>query len=114
MRRAIAAGLAAVLVAASGCAGPDAAARELLAALGVYAETIEKKDPPERQRAAFDRARTALDKFQKLPADEQQRMTARHAADFQRARERFEAARRTQVLEGGAEPLDVLEGVSFK
>ncbi len=46
-----------VLTAAAGCGGPDVATKELLAALGQYSETIEKKESPDRQRAAFDRGR---------------------------------------------------------
>ena len=112
MKRVVALGLVGVVLGSiTGCGGPDVAAKELLAALGVYAETIEKNDPPERQRAAFDRGRTALDKFQKLSKEDQERMVKKYDADFKRARERFEAAKRAQVLEGGAEPLDVLEGV---
>ena len=112
MNRVVALGVVCVALAGvSGCGGPDAAVKELLLALSAYTETIEKKDSPERQRAAFDRGRTALDKFQKLSADDQERMTKKYESDFKRARERFEAAKRAQVLEGGGEPLDVLEGV---
>lgn len=114
MSRAVALGVVCVVLAGvSGCGGPDVAARELLLAVNAYAETIEKKDSPERQRDAFDRGRTALSKFQKMSTDEQERMTKKYESDFKRARDRFEAAKRAQVLEGGGEPLDILEG-AFK
>lgn len=101
------------LAAATGCGGPDVTTKELLAALGQYSEAIEKKESPDRQRAAFDRARTALEKFQKLDKGKQDEMLKKYDADLQKARARFEAAKRQYVLEGGSEPLDVLEG-AFK
>lgn len=112
MKRAARVGVVGIaLFAAVGCGTtPDSATRELLVSLAQYAEAIEKKEPPDRQRAAFDRARAAREKFQKLTAGEQDKMREKYDKDFQRARTRFEAARRQYVLEGGAEPLDVLDG----
>lgn len=111
MKRAVVLGFVGVVLAAvAGCGGPDSATRELLVSLAQYSEAIEKKEPPDRQRAAFDRARGALEKFQKLTAGEQDGMRKKYDKDFQRAQTRFEAAKRQYVLEGGTEPLDVLDG----
>jgi hypothetical protein len=112
MKRFVALGfVGAVLLSITGCGGPDVVMKELITHLNVYAETIEKKDPPERQRAAFDRGRTTLDKFLKLSREEQDRMVKKYDSELRKARDRFDAARKAQVLEGGTEPPDVLEGV---
>lgn len=109
MKRLVALGLCVILASVAGCGGPDLVVKELIANANVYAETIEKKDPRERQDAAFERVRASLDKFDKLNKDEQERAVKRNESDLRKAKERIDAALKNQALEGGTvlpNPLD--------
>jgi hypothetical protein len=113
MKRLVALGLVgAVLVSLTGCGGPDSLMKELVSHLNVYAETIEKKDSPERQQAAFDRVRTTLEKIDKLKlsTDEQQKLLKRYESDLRRVKDRIDSALKNQAAEGGPVPPNVLEG----
>jgi hypothetical protein len=110
MKRLVASGLCVVLVSVAGCGGPDLVVKELIANANVYAETIEKKDPRERQEAAFERVRSSLDKFDKLSKDEQERAVKRNEQDLRRVKDRIDAALKNQALEGGAVAPNPLDG----
>ena len=111
MKRLVASGLVGVILASvAGCGGPDLAVKELIANANVYAETIEKKDPRERQDAAFERVRSSLDKFDKLSKDEQERAVKRNESDLRRVKDRIDAALKNQALEGGAVAPNPLDG----
>jgi hypothetical protein len=101
-----------VLVFAGGCSGPDGLMKELIAHLNVYAETIEKKDTPERQQAAFDRVRTTAEKIEKLKLskEDQEKLLKKHESDLKKVKDRIDAALKAQALEGGPTPPNVLEG----
>lgn len=112
MKRFVALGVVGlVLVWVAGCGGPDLAVKELIANANVYADTIEKKDPRDRQAAALERVRASLEKFEKLSADERERAIKKNESDLRKARDRIDAALKNQALEGGAtapNPLDRL------
>jgi hypothetical protein len=110
MKRTVAFGLLAVLLgSASGCGGQDALIREALLNLNAYADTIERKEPPERQQAALERFRSTEEKINKLPADKKELLLKRYEPELNRVKERIDAALKNQILEGGAltpNPLD--------
>ena len=113
MKRFVALGLVGVvLVSVAGCGGPDGLMKELIANLNLYAETIEKKDSPERQEAAANRVRATLDKIEKLnlSKDDREKLVKKHDSDLQKVTNRIDAALKNQALEGGPQPPNVLEG----
>jgi hypothetical protein len=111
MKRFVALGLVgAVLVSVAGCGGPDLVVKELIANANVYADTLEKKDPRERQEAAFERVRTSLEKFDKLSKDEQERAVKRNEQDLRKVKDRIDAALKNQALEGATVAPNPLDG----
>lgn len=114
MKRFVALALVAVvLVSVAGCGGPDGLMKELLVNLNVYAETIEKKDPPERQEAARDRVLATVEKFKKLnlSKEDQDKLLKKHESDLRKVNERIDSALKNQALEtGGSAPPNVLDG----
>jgi hypothetical protein len=92
------------LVSAPGCGGRDALMKEALAHLNAYAETLEKKEPPERQLATLDRFRSTAEKLEKYPEAEKEDLRKRYEAELKRVRERIDAAFKNQILEGGTPP----------
>jgi hypothetical protein len=110
MRRIVAFGLLGVLaVSAPGCGGPDALLHEALANLNAYAESVEKKDPLDRQLATLERFRATEEKLNKLPPDKKEQLLKRYEAELKRARDRLDAALKSQVLEGGTSPPNPLD-----
>lgn len=108
MRRAVAIGaVGALLLCAPGCGGPDALMKEFLTNVHVYAETLEKREPREKQAAALDRIRGTAEKMDrlKLGKDEQDKLLARYDGEIKRAKERVEAAQKTVAAEGGGADL---------
>jgi hypothetical protein len=105
MKRLVALSLAGVvLVCAPGCGGPDALMKEFLANLNLYAETLEKKESPERQRAAEERVYATVEKINKLGPAEQERLVAKYDEDLKKVTARIQKAQKEQLLEGGAVP----------
>lgn len=113
MKRLVAFGLMSiVLVCAPGCGGPDTLMKEFLANLNLFAETLEKKEPPERQQAALERVRTTVEKIDKLKlsAEDKEKLLKRYESDLKKAKERIDTAIKNQLLEGGAIPQNPLDG----
>ncbi len=110
MKRVVALGVVGlVLAAGSGCSGSDLAVKELIANANLFADTIEKKDPPERQDAARERVRASREKFEKLSKEDQERALKKNESDLKKVKDRIDAALKNQALEGGAvlpNPLD--------
>ncbi|MBM3979625.1 MAG: hypothetical protein FJ304_04960 [Planctomycetes bacterium] len=102
----------AVLLCATGCGGPDSLIRELIVNLNAYAETVEKKEPPDKQLAARDRARATAEKIDKLKLskEDQEKLLKKHEAALRKVFDRIQAAHKNQAMEGGAVPPDVLDG----
>ncbi|MBN9118042.1 MAG: hypothetical protein J0I06_02555 [Planctomycetes bacterium] len=114
MKRLVALGLMGVVLASvAGCGGPDGLMKELIANLNLYAETIEKKDSPERQEAARDRVLASVEKIKKLHLSDEDlnKLLKRHESDLERVKSRLDAALKSQALEGGQTPPNILEGV---
>jgi hypothetical protein len=110
MRRIVAFGLVGVVLgSATGCGGPDALMREALVNLNAYADAIERKEPPDRQLASLDRFRATEEKLDKLPADKKEQLLKRYEGELKRAKERLDAALKSQVLEGGTVPPNPLD-----
>lgn len=113
MKRTVTRGvLGVVLACVSGCSGPDNLMRELIVNLNAYAETVEKKDPPDKQLAARDRARATAEKIDKLKLskEDQDKLLKKHETALRKVFERIQAAHKNQAMEGGAIPPDVLDG----
>lgn len=102
-RSAVIGAVGALLLCVSGCGGPDALMREFITNLNGYAETLEKREPKEKQQAALDRIKTTAEKLDKLKLsqEEKDKLLARYDAEFKRAKERVEAAHKALMLEGG-------------
>jgi hypothetical protein len=115
MKRIVALGLVGVvLVAAAGCGGRDMLMKEALANIHAYAETIEKKESQERQRAALNRFTTTAEKIDKLPAAEKDELRTQYESQLKQARERLDAALKNQILEGGTPPPNPLDNFLTK
>jgi hypothetical protein len=102
--------LCTALLCAAGCGGPDALVRELIVNLNAYAETVEKKEPAEKQLAAHDRARATAAKIDKLSKEDREKLLKKHEAALRKVFERVQAAHKNQAMAGGAVPPDVLDG----
>lgn len=101
----------ALLLCVTGCGGPDALMREFIANLNVYADTLEKREPKEKQQAALDRIKATIEKIDKLKLgqDDRDKLLARYDAEFKQAKERIEAAQKSITMEGGsADSLELL------
>ena len=114
MKRLVALGLVGVvLVCVPGCGGSDALMKEFIANLNLYAETLEKKEPFDRQQAALDRVRTTVEKIDKLKLsqEEQDKLLKKYEPELKKAKERIDTALKAQILEGGVvqpNPADAL------
>jgi len=114
MKRILALGLVgAVLVCASGCGGPDALMKEFIANLNLFADTIEKKEPADRQQAAIERVRTSAEKLDKLKLsqEEKEKLLKKYEPELKKVKERIDTALKNQLLEGGANQTNPLEGL---
>ncbi|MDY3559383.1 hypothetical protein R5W23_000375 [Gemmata sp. JC673] len=92
----------ALLLCVTGCGGPDALMREFVANLNVYAETLEKREPKEKQQAALDRIKATTEKLDrlKLSKEDQDKLFTRYDAELKRVKERVEAAQKAVAMEG--------------
>ena len=95
-----------LLLCVTGCSGPDALVKEFIANLNLYAETLEKREPKEKQQAALERVRSTIERIDrlKLSPEDRTKLLARHDAEFKRAKERLEEAQKAVVMEGGDAP----------
>lgn len=95
--------LGALLFCATGCGGPDALMKEFITYLDAYAQTLEKREPKEKQIAAQERVRTTIEKMDKLKlsSEEKEKLLARYEGEFKKAKERVEAAHKALAMEGG-------------
>ena len=101
MKRIVAFGLVgALLVSTTGCSGPDSLMREALAHLNAFAESIEKKEPLDRQLATLERVRVSEEKINKLSSNQKEPLLKRYEPDLKRVKDRIDAALKAQVLEG--------------
>ncbi len=111
MKRIVACGvLGVVLVCAPGCSGPDSLMRELIVHLNAYAETVEKKEPLDKQLAAFERARTTYGKIEKLSTEDRDKLLKKFDSDWKKVRDRIDTALKNQSMEGGAASPNVMDG----
>jgi hypothetical protein len=110
MKRIVAFGLVSVLLApTTGCNSQDALMKEALANLNAYAETIEKKEPLDRQLAALERFRATAEKIDKLPPADKDKLRTQYEQQLKRVRERIDSAMKNQILEGGTLPPNPLD-----
>lgn len=105
MKRIAATGAVGVLLlCVAGCGGPDALMKEFIANLHGYAETLEKREPKDKQLAALDRIKATSEKLDKLKLSQEDRdkLLARYEGEFNKAKERVEAAQKAIEMEGGS------------
>ena len=113
MKRIVAFGLlGVVLVCAPGCGGPDALMKEFIANLNLLADTIEKKEPADRQEAARERVRATAEKIDKLKlsAEDKEKLLKKYEPELKKAKERIDTALKNQLLEGGVIQPNPLDG----
>src|SRR5262245_18398821 len=104
MKRIMALGLVGLLLTSvTGCGGPDSLMKEFIANLNAYAETLEKKEPKEKQQAALDRVKATSDKLNNLKLSEadKEKLVKKHEGDLKTAMERLFKAWFAQAAEGG-------------
>jgi hypothetical protein len=92
-----------VLVAVSGCGGPDSLMKEYISHMNDLAASVEKKEPADKQKAIADKMKAVGEKLEKLNLNEEQKkkLVEKHKADLEAASQRLAKAMFAQMAEGG-------------
>jgi phosphosulfolactate phosphohydrolase-like enzyme len=100
-----------VVLAATGCGGPDSLMKEYIANLNGLSDAIEKKESKDRVQAAADRVKATQDKIDKLKLSEGERdgLKKKYQQDLEAAVKRVLAASLKAAMEGGTEGLPRLD-----
>ena len=86
----------AVLLTAGGCkSSPDSLVKEMIAGMNRLADSIEKGEPEEKQKAIAEKIKDTSEKLKKLnlTADQQKALGEKHSAELMAAFKRIVEAR---------------------